>query len=129
LNCGGHFCGNLVAAGPEPPERLPGSFEPEWSLRELRKALELAGPPEASHLVLEKLEELAPDYPEQAVACLHALVERDEDNQYIYGWLGNAGGTLRAALSSGNQDAVRAARETVNLLGAKGFSEFRELAR
>ena len=47
-----------------------GKFDLHWSLGQLRAVLDIVGSVEPDHLVLERLAEIAPDYPMETVHCL-----------------------------------------------------------
>ena len=51
-----------------------GRFEPEWTLEQLKRLVELTGPAEPRVLVMEHLAALSGRYPGQALAVLEAWI-------------------------------------------------------
>ena len=108
-----------------------GKFEPEWSLGELTRMFEQIGDAvsdhRADHLVAEELELLAPRFPEEAVACLHRLVDATDSRHFI-GWRDHARRVLESAIASSSNTAGAEASKVANKFGALGYEEFRDFA-
>ncbi len=106
-----------------------GRFEDEWSLGNLEDALQFAGTADFDFRVVQRLAELAPAMPKQAVSCLQLMVEGNKEDWGIYGWAEDARSVLETALRSRDADTRDVATELIHGLGARGHFEFRDLLR
>jgi hypothetical protein len=104
-------------------KKFPGS----WSLDQVLEVLRLAGSIEPDHLVVELLAELAASEPAKAVECLALIVEGDKDGWGVLSWPQHARNLLAAAIHSADETARMGAINLVHYLGARGYSEFRDL--
>ncbi len=101
-------------------------FDTDWALEQLQAALELSeGRIEPDFRVVERLAEIAGQYPQRAVNCLRRIVQRDKEGWAVRGWGDAARTVLAAALSSA--ESHESAYDLVNELGARGYLEFRDL--
>jgi hypothetical protein len=110
-----------------------GKFDIKWALVQLREALSVTtqappmrrrGQPDAS--VMDKLAEIAGQFPHEAVQCLRLMVEGDREGWRIYAWRGKARTILAAGMR--NVEARSEAEATINYLGSRGFvDDFRDL--
>jgi len=105
---------------------ISGKFDPKWTFDQLLSALKLSGTIDPSGLVVEKLAELAPDYPEESVRCLAALVDGEADYWEIDRWRKDAEKILSTAFENESPEVRELAEEIVHKLGAKGHIEFRK---
>lgn len=106
---------------------VSAKFDSEWSIQQLKEALELSGSIEVDHLVVERLAEVAPSMPARAVHCLSLMVEGDKKGWLLPGWLEHARTILAAALESADEAAQGRATELIHRLGARGYLQFRDL--
>jgi hypothetical protein len=102
-------------------------FGDAWSIGMLLKVLRLTKAIDGGMDVVKLLAELASQYPVECVACLDLMVQGDRDNWVLVGVEAEAQKTIKAALDSGQHDAVMAARRLVELLIARGQYGFRSL--
>jgi hypothetical protein len=102
-----------------------GRFEEEWAFDQLTEVLRASGGTESDFLVMEKLADIAPKCPQQALAVLKALVRRDQRGWNVFGWKDRARAVLQAGLGT---EATRPEAEAlIHELGAKGHLHFRDL--
>jgi hypothetical protein len=102
-------------------------FDDTWSLTQLVEALKIAKKAEPDHLVVERLSEISPSMPSNAVECLAMIVAGDKEGWGILGWREFARKILADAMSSADQPARAKATELIHRLGSRGYFEFREL--
>lgn len=95
-------------------------FEEDWSMEQLRTVLRLSVPVEPYHMVLERLEKLAPTLPSLSVECLGLMIENDKKNENRYAWQGSITHILEAAITSTSYDARQSAEALIHKLGARG---------
>jgi hypothetical protein len=107
---------------------VSGRFDELWSLDQLANALRLARRPEPEYPIAKRLVELSPRWPLQAVQCLQALLAVDRRIWPVVLSDGKARAILVSALNSSDNPAREAARQLVDELGARGHSEFNDLA-
>lgn len=104
-------------------------FDQRWMLQQLEEVLRLVGEIDADHLAAERLREAAAIEPLRAMTCMRLMVEGDKKGWGVIGWRDTARNAIASALSSADEEARRAAEDVVHALGARGYSEFRELLR
>ena len=104
-----------------------GKFDDRWAIEQISEALKIADKVVVDYIVVERLAEITPQLPLQAVEVLAAIVRGDKEGWGILGWREEARDILEKALTSSNAEAVRKAEEIINELLAKGFLEFRDL--
>jgi hypothetical protein len=104
-------------------------FEDTWSVEQLLQTLRIVKGVDADMLVMERLAELCPRFPNQVIDCLMLMVEGDDEGLGILGWKGEARIALAGALASADREAAKKARELVHKLGGLGYFEFRDLLR
>jgi hypothetical protein len=103
-------------------------FPEEWSVRQLVTVVERFRNINPDFAVVERLAELAPSYPYEAVRCLGITFEEDRDGWAIHGWAENPQTIIREALR-GNEQSRAEAERVVNLLVSRGHRGFRELLK
>lgn len=104
-----------------------GKLDEAWAVRELLNTLRITKRIDPDFLVLERLSDLAPRMPQEAVECLRHMVEGARELWELHAWREEMEKTLRAVLRSGDAAADAAARELVNVLAARGHLGFRDL--
>jgi hypothetical protein len=102
-------------------------FPNDWAMSQLQEALKISKKSAPDHLVVERLAELAPAMPRQAVICLAMVIEGDKEGWGILGWSDEAHKVLSSALKSADENARADARNLVHRLGALGHFDFRGL--
>jgi len=102
-------------------------FPDSWSVDQVLQVLRIAGAIEPDHLVVERLAELSALLPAKAVECLALIVECDKDGWAVLSWREHARNLLAQAIHSADQTARIRAIDLIHNLGARGYSEFRDL--
>jgi len=102
-------------------------FGEEWTIQMLLKVLRLTKKVEGGMDAVKVLAELSSRYPIDCVSCLDLMVQGDRDNWVLVGVESEGRQTIKAALDSGQHDAIMAARRLVELLIARGQYAFRSL--
>jgi hypothetical protein len=101
-------------------------FPEDWAIGHLVKVVDVFRYINPDFAVVERLGQLAPRYPFEAVHCLGVVFEEDRDGWAIHGWAENPRTIIREALK-GNDQSREEAEHVVNLLVARGHRGFREL--
>jgi hypothetical protein len=104
-----------------------GRFDNAWSMAQLIAVLKLVGKAEPEHVVVERLAWISSEMPMQAVECLELLAEGYEWDYHVYAWTERARTLLGNAIAGPLLEARQAAVGLVNLLGAHGHHQFRDL--
>jgi hypothetical protein len=102
-------------------------LDDEWSLEMLLKVLHRTKTIDGGMDVVKMLAGLSSRHPVACVACLDLIVQGDRDNWALIGVDVEARQIIKAALDSGQHDAVMSARRLVELLIARGHYGFRSL--
>jgi hypothetical protein len=95
-----------------------GVFDPAWALETLLKVLEATPSLELSHIVIEKLAEVAADYPAQSIRALRLLFRFDSERMNFY----ERDEITKVLVEALNSESRDRAVEFIHLLGASGFS-------
>ena len=103
-------------------------FPAAWFLAELERVLRAVRDIDRDHTVMERLAELANEWPHETVRVAHLMVEFDA-GWGPSGWESELEQVLSAALACGNPEARKEALSLIDLLGRKGFLSFRELRK
>jgi hypothetical protein len=111
---------------------VSGKIEDEVALERLERTLTLGGDVgRDAYLVVKRLAVVAPKHTRLAVRCLQKIVDKilagDQRDRWRILAIDDALVVLKAALSGGDEDGGRTARETANILVANGYESFREL--
>ncbi|HDD52504.1 MAG TPA: hypothetical protein ENF32_00330 [Thermosulfidibacter takaii] len=104
---------------------VSGKFKVSWAITQLVEALHIARKAELDHMVVEKLSEVAVEYPLKAMQCLKLMVEGDYEGWNIYTWREHLRKILGVALQ--NPSVREEAESVINYLGSRGYLEFRDL--
>lgn len=102
-------------------------LEDGWLLAQGQRVLELGVQLDPDHVVYKALPRMAGDYPREVVEVLRLMIVTDPEGWSVLGSVDEARQTLATALESGNEGARSDAIVVLNLLGAKGMGEFRDL--
>ena len=76
-------------------------------------------------MVMERLADLAGEYPTQCLEVLKSLILRDKQGWNVLRWVDNAQIVLQAALKA--TESRENAKGLIHELGARGNFQFREL--
>jgi hypothetical protein len=101
-------------------------FPDDWSIRQLVIVVDAFRYINPDFAVVERLTQLAPAYPFEAVHCLGIIFEEDRDGWAIHGWADNPQTIIRQALKGDEQSRTEAER-VLNLFVARGHRGFRQL--
>ena len=102
---------------------ISGCFEPEWSLKQLQQVVRVAGKIEPELLVIERLAELAGDYPIQSFTVLEGLVDWDRGAENVISWIQESVKTILCAALD-NEKIKDRASEFIHRLGDNGNTGF-----
>ncbi len=102
-------------------------LEPDWRIAQVATVLGLTGAIEPAFIVMEFLDGAVETHPLEAVRCLAAIAQSQEDRGGFTMWSGEAPAILAAALESGDAEAQEEARELVNVMVARGYGRYAEL--
>lgn len=105
-----------------------GRFDDEWSFHQLAAALVTGKKLNDKKHVVERLASLAPELPDQVARALYLIVE-SADYLKVYGFADDATKVLDTLLASGNEEAIKQARRTIDRLLSLGHRDFRELIK
>ena len=103
-----------------------GRFGEEWSLARLQDTLTLVGSAEPDSLVMDQLVKWASVRPIEVLECVQLMIDGADEDWKIVGWRDEIRQILTVGLQAGDS-ARNAATILVNILGAKGHLEFRDL--
>ena len=103
-----------------------GKFDNEWSLERLEQFVQVVPKPEPDFHIVERLAQVCHVDPFRATRILKHMIEGDDENWRVHGWIDEARRILAEALKEGGE-AKNLAMEAINQLGRRGFFEFREL--
>lgn len=103
------------------------SLDPGWRLAQLERALSINPAVEPDHLVFEEFLLLVEEHPIPVLACVRRMIEGARDQWERFSWRQELRQILERALRSENHQAVRDARDIVNILVARGELEYRAL--
>lgn len=107
---------------------VSGKFEDDWALNQLTEVLRMVGTVDlADREVVERLADLMSLRPKQAITCLRLMVEGAKESWRVQGWGNYPRKILQTAIQNPDHDVQRDAVQLIHLLGARGYSEFREL--
>ncbi|MDE2672728.1 MAG: hypothetical protein OXI04_09365, partial [Bacteroidota bacterium] len=98
---------------------------PNWTLEYLLRTLKLAKKVADLPVVCEKLADLSHDYPEEVTECIKCLAE--QGNEWFLARTDYCRNVLSRIMDSGNEKARDSAKEVVNHLVARGFSDYRSI--
>ena len=106
-----------------------GAFPDEWLIEQLLRVLESGTAIDAVHLVIERLADLAPSRPGQAIHAFRLMLPVQKEPGLIYGWHEQVRRLISGALTSDDPAAREEAERTLNELAARGNRQFDDLIR
>jgi hypothetical protein len=101
-------------------------FDDNWSIDQLKSVLSVTNEIEVSGLAIEHLAALVEEMPMEVLECLKLLVGTKEEWK-ISTWEKNTRPILSATIQSEDREIRSMAETLVNLLGARGYWQFRDL--
>jgi len=99
----------------------------EWLLDELLKILETGTAVDAAHLVIERLADIAPQWPGKSIHAFRLMIGVQKEPGLLYGWHEHVKRLLSAVLASDDSAAKAETERAVNELTARGYREFDDL--
>ena len=100
-------------------------FSPDWALKQLLRTLSLAKKVDDRPAVCEKLTSLSSDYPKEVTECIRCLVE--QGNKWFLARTDYCRTILSQVIDSGDEEAAESAKQVINHLVARGFSDYRSI--
>lgn len=105
-----------------------GKFDEKWSAEQYLRALAIGNPRTRSdHYIAKRLLQTVKNFPVEAIGILEKLVLTGGHSWIIFGNKDEVTSVIQSALSSGNKQAEKAAKDLVGRLVANGHLEFRDL--
>jgi hypothetical protein len=104
-------------------------FDATWRLDQLLDVLRLVGSVQPDFEVVTQLAELAQAHPRACADALNMMVLGDETSWWVHGAHDAVRAVLEATVDSDDSEARAATRDTVDILGQRGFLSFRDLFR
>jgi hypothetical protein len=98
-----------------------------WLLSQGQRLLELGVPLDPDHVVYDALPRMAGEHPREVVEILRLMIVTDPEGWSVLGSVDEVRQTLATALDSGDEVARSDTIVVLNLLGARGMREFRDL--
>jgi hypothetical protein len=105
------------------------SVEAEWRLAHLLEVLGLIGAVQPDYEVVTHLARLVDAHPRESAKALSLMVQGDETSWWVHGAHDAVRVVLEATVDSEDPETRSAARETVDVLGKRGFLGYRDLFR
>jgi hypothetical protein len=105
-----------------------GKLPDEWLIHELLRILEAGASVEADHLVLERLADLAPEHPYEAVRAARLMIKLKPEAHFLITTNEHLRRTVSAALIAKEPEARSEARDLMNELAANGYRGLDDLA-
>lgn len=102
-------------------------LDENWLLAQGQRLLEQDIPLDPDHVVYDALPGLASRHPREVVEILRLMIVTEPERWSVLGSVDEVRQTLAAIIDSGDDEARSAAVRVLNLLGARGMSEFRDL--
>jgi len=100
---------------------VSGKFNDEWAIRQLTKVIEITGTVDISYAVVERLEKLVAQMPEETMNCFEMMVKNDSQGWGIHTWSKSAEIMLKEALKT---EAAETARRIINYSASQGYLKF-----
>ncbi len=104
-----------------------GKLDDAWALDQMYSALCAGAEMDNDHKVIERLTELAQQYPSRVLECLRRMIENDRNGWKLLTWRDAVRRILNTGRSSEDMTARHLATDMVHRLGAMGHPEFRDL--
>ncbi|HEY2717379.1 MAG TPA: hypothetical protein VGI73_14270 [Solirubrobacterales bacterium] len=102
-------------------------LDESWLLAQAQRLLERGIPLDPDHVVYAALPRMADRHPREVVEILRLMIVTEPERWSVLGSVEEVRQTLSAAIDSGDGQARSAAVRVLNLLGARGLTEFRDL--
>ena len=98
-----------------------------WLLTQGQQLLRLGVPLAPDHVVYDALPRMADGHPREVVEILRLMIVTGPEAWSVLGSIDEVRATLATVLGSGDEEARADAIVVLNLLGARGMTEFRDL--
>jgi len=102
-------------------------LDERWLLSQGHRLLQQDIPLDPDHVVYDALPRMAGRHPREVVEILRLMLATEPERWSVLGSVDEVRQTLTAAINSGDGEARSAAVRVLNLLGARGMTEFRDL--
>ena len=102
-------------------------FDDGWLLAQGQRVLDLDIPLDPDHVVYDALPRMAENHPREVVGVLRLMIVTDRDGWSVLGSVDEVRQTVATVLDSASEGARSDVIVVLNLLGARGMSEFRDL--
>ncbi len=102
-------------------------LDESWLLAQSQRLLEQGIPLDPDHVVYDALPRMAGEHPREVIEILRLMIVTESERWSVLGSIDEVRGTLATVIDSGDSVARSAAVGVLNLLGARGMSEFRDL--
>ncbi|MEZ5077224.1 MAG: hypothetical protein R2725_07265 [Solirubrobacterales bacterium] len=102
-------------------------LDESWLLSQGQRLLEQGIPLDPDHVVYDALPRIAAGHPREVVEILRLMITTESERWSILGSVDEVRETLVTVIASDDDEAHTAAVHVLNLLGARGMSEFRDL--
>ncbi|MGI0060412.1 MAG: hypothetical protein ACREBJ_11665, partial [Nitrosotalea sp.] len=99
-------------------------FDAKWGLNQLYSSLRISHKIEPDHFVVEYLEELVNEFPQEVINCLELIVKDERDGWGVYSWRDSAKKILQTVMKT---EFSQLAVNLINYLGSRGHLDFGEL--
>lgn len=104
-------------------------LEPDWALSNILRVLHLVGRVDSGHLVIQRLAEMATDYPEQVLDVMHLMVQGPDDGWLVLRWKDSVTTMLESLLQNADSQIRDRAAQLTHELGARGYRQLRDLLK
>jgi hypothetical protein len=102
-------------------------LDDSWLLAHGLQLLERGIPLDPDHVVYDALPRLAGEHPREVVELLHLMIVTEAERWSVLGSVDEVRETLATVIDSADEEARALAVGVLNLLGARGMTEFRDL--
>jgi hypothetical protein len=104
------------------------ALDDRWLLEQAVELLQRGVYLQPDHAVYEALPRLASSHPALALEVLGGMVRNDKEGWALHGSTKEVRIAFEMVLARGDADAHRRAKALIDVLGARGFNDFRDLA-
>jgi hypothetical protein len=102
-------------------------FDENWLLAQGRQLLAQGIPLDPNHVVYDALPRMAGEHPREVVELLRSMIVTEAERWSALGSVDEVRQALATVIDSGDAEARTIAVGVLNLLGARGMNEFRDL--
>jgi hypothetical protein len=102
-------------------------FEDSWSITQLKEVLGLIRSIEPDDMIVNVFEDMVSKKPTDILECLILMVKGDAEGWRVSYWKDRLKKIISTALEISEEEVKQKAIDLLNILGARGFLEFRDL--